>query len=78
MARLSQTALPSYILNVKHGGGMAEITGDERDSVILTTQAIINSDTPVAAIGHAFDGLAEIMLSILYELRVANEGKSKA
>ncbi len=52
---------------------MAEISKDERSGVDLAGDAIANAQTPQVAVAHAFDGLAKILLDILYELRVANE-----
>lgn len=52
---------------------MAEFTRDEIMGVENTTEAIMRSADAVSAVGHAYHGLSEILLSILYELRVANE-----
>jgi len=41
----------------------------DRAGQIIT--AIESSETSVEAIGHAFDGLSDILLEILAELRIA-------
>lgn len=52
---------------------MAQVTKDEENGIALTHDAIMASDNQIEAMAHAFNGIADILTGILYELRVANE-----
>jgi hypothetical protein len=45
---------------------------DELQNVVLTFNAIAEAESEIEAISHAFNGMAELLLAILYELRTRN------
>lgn len=45
---------------------------DEQQNVVLTFNAIAEAENEIEAISHAFNGVAELLLAILYELRTRN------
>jgi hypothetical protein len=45
---------------------------DEQQNIVLTFNAIAEAENEIEAISHAFNGVAELLLAILYELRTRN------
>lgn len=54
---------------------MADVR-DEHASAVATAQAIFDAENGVEALGHAYEGISELLIAILYELREAREGRS--